>query len=52
MFIKSTLSSNNLIQEEKKEGLGIKKRNELCLKHRTQIYNQIIERFNLNDYLP
>jgi hypothetical protein len=30
---------------------GIKKRNELCLKHRTQIYNQIIERFNLNEDL-
>ena len=30
---------------------GIKKRNELCLKHRTQIYNQIIEDFYLNEDL-
>jgi hypothetical protein len=30
---------------------GIKKRNELCLKHRTQIYNKIIEDFYLNEDL-
>lgn len=29
----------------------ITKRNTLGIRHRTQIYKQIIERFNLNDYL-
>lgn len=29
----------------------ITKRNTLGIRHRTQIYNQIIDRFNLNDYL-
>jgi hypothetical protein len=30
----------------------ITKRNTLGVRHRTQIYKQIIERFKLNDYLP
>ena len=30
----------------------IAKKNTLGVRHRTQIYNQIIERFKLNDYLP